>query len=170
MTTMMVSALAGTLDVDPSRGFFGEVTLNDSGEILSLHIFEEVSADPELLGGVGGVLDRFRNLVTSVKAALRALLAAGVDEDVLEFIRFHAEDLDDLDDDLRGVLREYVSEGERVDDVVDSFLTRGLVFHAGDDGVLECWIDVSLAPDQSDEVLRVRFDAHHNVAVIDWES
>lgn len=167
---MIVSALAGTLDVDPSSGFFGEVTLNDSGEILDLHIFEEVSADPELLGGVGAVLDRFRNLATSAKAALRALLAAGVDEDVLEFIRFHAEDLDDLDDDLRGILSAFVSEGERVDDVVESFLTRGLVFHAGDDGGLECWIDLSLAPDQSDEVLCVRFDANRNVAVIDWES
>ena len=167
---MIGSALVGTLEVDPGGGFFGEVILNDSEETLQLSIHEDVSADSKLLGDAVAILDRFRSLEMSARGALRGRLAPGVDDDVIEFVRFHAEDLELLDGNLRSVLSEFLVDGGRVNDVAHSFRTRGMVFHTGDDGELEFWIDLSLAPEQSDEVLCVRFNASQSVTAIDWES
>ncbi|MFB6817517.1 hypothetical protein ACFCV8_23515 [Streptomyces sp. NPDC056347] len=170
MKTAITPLLVGTLELDTDKGFSGRVTTDDSSrQSFQLNIFEDVTSDPGLLAGVAPVVDDFHTVSDRARSALGKLLAAQ-DESVLEFVRFHLEEIDDLDERLRETLDTFLSGDGLPGPVAESFLIDGLVFHKGSEGDLEFWIDFALAPEYSDEVLCLRFDSSRTPGTISWES
>ncbi|MFF2011795.1 hypothetical protein ACFVWY_22320 [Streptomyces sp. NPDC058195] len=170
METTITSALVGTLELDTGKGFAAQVTIQDTGrQSFWLNIFEDVSSEPGLLAGVAPVIDDFRTISDQAKSALGKHLAAQ-DEKVIEFVRFHTEEIDDLDENIQENLSMLLAGDALPDPLADSFQIRGLVFHKGAEGDLEFWVDLALAPEYSDEVLCVRFDGSRTVGTVSWES
>ena len=48
--------------------------------------------------------------------------------------------------------------------------TKALVVSVGERGGLESWIDFTLAPELSDQLLVVRFDSDRHATGVSWES
>jgi hypothetical protein len=164
MIVAITSLRVGRLGIDPATGFAGEVSLrSDDGAIgLWLDIFEDVSADAELLAGVPAVIDSFPELLDAAQASLAVATQEGTQ--VLEFVESHATEFENPG------LAAALAHVRSAEDVVRLLRPKSLVFHRGDAGDLEWWIDFSLPSERSDEVLAVRFDTSGSVTTIDWES
>ncbi|MFG3552669.1 DUF2004 domain-containing protein [Streptomyces sp. NPDC047725] len=169
METAITSALVGTLEFDTAKGFGAHVTTNDAARrSLWLNIFDEVSSEPGLLAGVAPVIDDLHGLTDAARSALRESLAQ--DEEVVEFVRFHVEEIENLEEDLGAKLNAFLSGDGRPDLVANVFQVDSLVFRKDADGALAFWLDFALAPEFSDEVLCVEFDHSRTVTRVSWES
>lgn len=170
MQTTITSTLVGTLEFDAASGFAGQVAVGGAdGDSCWLHIAEEVSTEPRLLATVAPTVDAFHELVDQARSALRGELAE-MDSSVVEFVRFHVEELGDLEGDFPAAARAFLSGTGSPAAMADLFRATGLAFHRAPDGELSFWLDFALVPEDSDEVLCVRFDADRGVSSIGWES
>ncbi|MGW6377652.1 DUF2004 domain-containing protein [Rhodococcus sp. NPDC055112] len=154
--------------MDTDSGFADEVTIrtpNGTAPVW-LSIFEGVSRNGKLLGETGGLIDAFPELVGKARKLLVEDLGTGVQ--VAQFVEFHTDELDLPD--VRKAHEEYRNRRATAEGLVALLQPKAFVVNVGEGGGLESWIDFTLSPGLSDQLLVVRFDSDRHATSISWES
>ena len=158
----------GPLSLDTDSGFADEITIRTPNGIVPvwLSIFEGVSQNSELLGEAGGLIDAFPELLGKARKLLMDDLRTGTQ--VAPFVEFHTDELDLPE--VRKAHEEYRDHRATAEGLVALLDPKAFVLNVGEGGGLESWIDFTLSPDASDQLLVVRFDSDRHATSISWES
>lgn len=168
MQVTIHSELVGPLSFDTDSGFADAVTIRTPNGAVPvwLGIFEGVSQNGRLLGETGGLIDAFPDLVGKARKLLAEDLGTGTQ--VARFVEFHTDELDLPE--VRKAHEEYRDQRATPEALVALLDPKAFVLKVGEGGGLESWIDFTLSPDVSDQLLVVRFDSDRHATRISWES
>ncbi|MBP1160356.1 DUF2004 domain-containing protein [Rhodococcus sp. PvR099] len=168
MQVTIHSESVGPLSLDTETGFADEVTIRTPNGAVPvwLSIFESVSRNGELLGETGVLIDAFPELVGKARKLLVEDLGTGTQ--VAQFVEFHTDELDLPE--VRKAHEAYRGQRATADELVALLDPKAFVLSVGEGGGLVSWIDFTLSPDDSDQLLVVRFDSDRHATNISWES
>ncbi|MCZ4556091.1 DUF2004 domain-containing protein [Rhodococcus maanshanensis] len=168
MQVTIHSELVGPLTLDTGSGFADDITIRTPNGVVPvwLSIFESAAQNSELLGETGGLIDAFPELVSKARKLLVEDLGTGMQ--VAQFVEFHTDELDLPE--VRKAYEEYRGQRATAEGLVALLDPKAFVLNVGEGGGLESWIDFTLSPDASDQLLVVRFDSDRHATSISWES
>lgn len=168
MQVTIHSESVGPLSLDTDSGFADEVTIRTPNGAVPvwLSIFESVSRNDELLGETGGLIDAFPELVGTARKLLVEDLGTGTQ--VAQFVEFHTDELDLPE--VRKAHEAYRDQRATAEELVALLDPKAFVLSVDEGGGLVSWIDFTLSPDASDQLLVVRFDSDRHATSISWES
>ena len=131
----------------------GKIPYKNESVIVYFWFYEKDDLSSERLDSFEKFLKDFDAIDEKARKALKAYL-----EEDSEYLDFHAEELENIP--------------ENVDDFVAEMQIKsiGLWYSIYEGSIGEVIIDYMIRPEETDEILAVKYDLNGKILAIDWES